>query len=719
MRRDLLRQARIIAHAINLDRVKSLTGTSVDTGSTDYRHLKEQLAAIRTACPECRFIYLLNRTSEGKVCFLLDSEPAGHPDESLPGQVYAEASDCLRRVFDTHLEATEGPEDDQWGTWISAFVPLRNLESRELAAVVGIDVDATDWYWMIAERCSTPIVLTLALSVTLVLVVSLLQRARQLNDSQRSYREAREFLEMAVAQSPSGILIADAPDVTIRMANQAAFGIRGGDPGILTGIALTKHSVNWQTYRPDGSPYQAEALPLSRAVLRGEIVHNEEVIIRDADNRDHWVCANAAPIRNARGEVSAGIVVFHDITQQKQSEFELAAARDLAEAATRAKTEFLANMSHEIRTPMTAILGYSDILLESLTDRELRDAAATIQRNGQYLLGIINDILDLSKIEAGKLQVEHELCSPSQILCDVAALMRVRACAKNVSLHVRFDGPIPQTIQSAPTHLRQILVNLTGNAVKFTEAGCIQLVARLLRLESHNAKMQFEVIDTGIGMTAQQIAQLFTPFTQVDSSAARKHGGTGLGLAISKRLAQSLGGDITAVSDPGKGSTFTLTIETGPLDGVAMLADPVETRTLASFEAKPRSLISRPDCRVLLAEDGPDNQRLLTFLLQRAGAQVTVAENGQSACEWALAAQEAGTPFHVILMDMQMPVLDGYDATTRLREVGYPGPIIALTAHAMSTDREKCLGAGCDDYLTKPVDHERLISLVAAHASRP
>jgi CheY-like chemotaxis protein len=239
----------------------------------------------------------------------------------------------------------------------------------------------------------------------------------------------------------------------------------------------------------------------------------------------------------------------------------------------------------------------------------------------------------------------------------------------------------------------------------------------LLDSEANGPKLQVEVVDTGIGMTEEQIARLFKPFHQADTSTTRKFGGSGLGLTISKRLAEKLGGDIAVTSTLGAGSTFTVTIDTGPLEGVKLVDKPTEADISMEPETNPITQRGQVNCRVLLAEDGPDNQRLMSFLLEKAGAEVALAENGRIAHDHALAARDGGTPFDVILMDMQMPVMDGYEATARLRDAEYTGPIIALTAHAMSTDREKCLKAGCDEYLAKPVDRQRLISLVAEYAA--
>ena len=219
-------------------------------------------------------------------------------------------------------------------------------------------------------------------------------------------------------------------------------------------------------------------------------------------------------------------------------------------------------------------------------------------------------------------------------------------------------------------------------------------------------------------MTDQQIAKLYVPFQQADTSTTRKFGGTGLGMTISKRLTERLGGEITVKSILGEGSTFAATVRTGPLDGVKLLDDPTEAQISTASDKKPAAPKTKLDCRVLLAEDGPDNQRLIVFVLKKAGAEVTVAENGQLALDLALAARDGGSPFDVILMDMQMPVMDGYEATSKLREARYTGLIIALTAHAMSSDRDKCLNAGCDDYTTKPIDQKKLISIVAQYASQ-
>jgi PAS domain S-box-containing protein len=398
---------------------------------------------------------------------------------------------------------------------------------------------------------------------------------------------------------------------------------------------------------------------------------------------------------------------------------DLVQARQAAEAATHAKSEFLANMSHEIRTPMTAILGFADVLLEhsrsTTVSSEQVEAALTIKRNGEYLLTIINDILDLSKIEAGKMTVEHIRCSPHQIVADVAALIGVRAEAKGLRFNVHYVGVLPDTICTDPVRIRQILINIIGNAFKFTEVGGVELSVALDQ-SGPEPRLQFNVRDTGIGMTPEQVSRLFAPFSQADASTSRRFGGTGLGLTISRRLAEMLGGQIDVVSSStGNGTHMRFSVATGSLVGVTLLADPGQAVVVgATRPAKGVLGGSGPDsaCRILLAEDGPDNQRLIALYLRKAGAEVTVVDNGARAVATALAARTSGTPFDVILMDMQMPELDGYEATRRLRDSGYDGAIIALTAHAMAQDRRKCLDAGCDEYASKPVDRELLIGCI-------
>ncbi len=389
-----------------------------------------------------------------------------------------------------------------------------------------------------------------------------------------------------------------------------------------------------------------------------------------------------------------------------------------AELASRAKSEFLANMSHEIRTPMTAILGYAEILADELdqatTVEQRLDYIETIRRNAQSLLAIINDILDLSKIEAGKMTVERVETSPRQIVEQVVDLLRVRTIGKPVELEVAYDGAIPAWIDSDPLRVRQILTNLIGNAIKFTEAGSVRVELGLTAAPSdETAHLRIDVVDTGIGMCQEQIARLFNAFEQADSSTTRRFGGTGLGLRISLRLAEMLGGAIEVESEPERGSRFRLTLPISAARRTEWLCDdrrepqPPQPADVAVDVP----LLSLSGVRILLVDDGPDNRRLIAHFLSKAGATVAFAENGRIAIEMVQHLARDAETYDLLLMDMQMPEMDGYSATRWLRAHEYRGPIVALTAHAMPDERANCLKAGCNDYATKPIERRKLLEV--------
>jgi len=549
--------------------------------------------------------------------------------------------------------------------------------------------------------------------------------------AEETLRESESKYRLLIDHSSDLIWSIDAAGM-ITFISPSCRRLSGFDPAALTGRSFIPQ------IHPDDLPGCLEHLDALRR--SADAPRSRDFRMLHADGSWHPYATTLTAVMAPDGSFLSLVGVSRDIAEQIRSEASLREseaalrqtvdalqaanaalneARQAAEAATRAKSEFLANMSHEIRTPMTAILGYAEVLLgEEGAEGESAERSKTlrtIQRNGQHLLALINDILDLSKIEAGKLEIQRGPCSPVQMLSDVMALMRIRAEAKFLPLRLEYAGPLPETIHSDPLRLRQVLINLVGNAIKFTALGSVRLVAQLAHREHRPSLLQIDVIDTGIGLTTQQLAHIFDPFNQADSSTSRKFGGTGLGLTISRRLAQMLGGDIAVTSQSGAGSTFSVTFEVGDLAGVPMVERPAASATataaLAAATDGPATL--PPGCRILLAEDGPDNRRLIVFFLQRSGADVTVAENGQIACELALASRAQGQPFDVILMDIQMPVMDGYEATGHLRSVGWTGPIIALTAHAMADDRAKCLAAGCSDYASKPVDRKKLLTTIA------
>ncbi|MFO1076149.1 MAG: ATP-binding protein [Planctomycetota bacterium] len=410
------------------------------------------------------------------------------------------------------------------------------------------------------------------------------------------------------------------------------------------------------------------------------------------------------PIPTGSGEIGSlgrSLLQMQERLLQTMTNLEETAAN--AHVASQAKSQFLANMSHELRTPMTAIIGYAEVLVDNPSlDVDGHDQAATVLRNARHLLDLVNEVLDLAKVEAGTMETHLVDFSPSDVLGEVIELLHIRARDKGIGLRLDSAG-LPGRLRSDPHRLRQILLNLAGNAIKFTDSGCVALRARL---QASPTRLVCEVIDTGCGIPPARLGELFRPFVQVDSSMSRRHGGTGLGLTISKRIANLLGGDITVASEAGQGSTFTLSL-------------PVEIVTETAKEEGPPKPVPKKQIggRILLVDDGRDNQRLFAYILEKAGAEVTVAENG---FEGVVACSAAGDPlqgladplpFDLVLMDMQMPVLDGYTATRRLRDMGATIPIIALTAHAMGGARDDCIAAGCDDCATKPIGGPALIDV--------
>ena len=535
------------------------------------------------------------------------------------------------------------------------------------------------------------------------------QRTQELTQSVRAYRDQTTILQSILDSMGDGVVVVDRHGIFVR-CNPAAEELLGRTCASMVGQSWSTLYV--PLMKDKITPIPVDERPLARA-MRGESVNEAEVYLRPQEQRDGiWLSATARPLRDEDGSPQGGVLVFHDVTERKRSEAELGKAKDIAESANRAKSEFLANMSHELRTPMTAILGFADRMLapnQGLSD--LQNCVQIIRRNGQHLLNLINDILDISKIEAGQMTLEKISCDLPQLLADLRSLMRPRAIEKGLDFELVFSGALPRKVVTDPLRMKQILVNLIGNAIKFTPGGRIGLRVTC-ESAGESTTLQFEVSDTGIGMSDDQLSRLFVPFTQGDESTTRRFGGTGLGLTISRQLANLLGGDVVAKSKIGVGSTFTVSFQAGVSDNNEVVHNLIESELPAAV-----NIIAGRDMklsgRILLAEDGRDNQRLLTEILTDAGAQVKLAENGRIAVDLALS-----QTFDLILMDMQMPELDGYGATAELRRKGSKLPIIALTAHAMAEDRDKCLASGCDGYLTKPIEIESFLFTVGNYLAR-
>jgi PAS domain S-box-containing protein len=540
-------------------------------------------------------------------------------------------------------------------------------------------------------------------------IVGISKIARDITPHKRAIQqllESEERLRTAADVAQLGTILLDfqkglaTPDVTAAHL----FGLEARVP---VAIEVVRSRLN-----PTGDRWLGQLL--CEGLEPGEDTRSQELCVSLPDGTERWLNLQQ---RNYYAEADQGIrplrgiLAAIDVTDRKEFERSLQQAREAAEGANKSRGEFLANMSHEIRTPLTAILGHADILGEHLHDSRDVQLVETIRRNGRFLLEIVNDILDLSKIDAGRMEMERERVRPDVLLGDIRSLMDVRARDGNVDLEFRFDGRIPATIETDPVRLRQILINLVGNAIKFTDRGSVGVAVRYLRDKN---QLRFDIVDTGIGIAPDDISRLFRPFRQAESAAAREHGGTGLGLVISRRLARALGGDITVESQLGRGSTFRLTVGCGEMLGVSL----IEPTFHVADQAPPVAVDQEIDGHILVVDDRRDIRFLAQHIVERAGGTVVCATNGQEAVELVLERGADRPEIDLVLLDMQMPVMDGYEAAEVLRNHGFTKPIIALTANAMKEDREKCLAAGCNDYVSKPLDSDELIEMLSIYLRR-
>ena len=677
---------------------------------------------------------LLRQEGQDLVILNASREPL---DGGLPRRVPLAQADPISAQA---LQNREALVEDRDYRGVPVLAVIRPVPNSPWCMVAKIDCD--ELYAPLRELTWLTGAIVIALLMAAGMVVSLLWHQRFAANLQRQLESERE--RQALAERIL-YLTRHANDIILLL--DAEWRILEANDRAVEAYGYTAEEFRQRTLRDLRAPEaRAEFETLDRRV-RAE----EGVVVETLHQRRD---GSTFPVENSVRAIQLGGVKYHqsilrDITERKRTEQAMAQAMAAAEAANSAKSQFLANMSHEIRTPMTAILGFSELLTTmDYPPAAQRELLGWIRRSGEALLTLINDILDLARIEAGQLRVEKVACNVAQILEGALSVVSLQAREKGLRLELVKQPSLPERIVTDPLRLRQILVNLMFNAVKFTEQGEVRLTAGCLRDGDGSLCLQLVIADTGIGIHSEKIRELFQPFVQVDTSLTSRHGGTGLGLAISRRLANLLGGDIQLTSELGRGSTFTVTIDAGTLPGEPASGAPdvrpaaqdgsvadraVGADAVAAAETRggdgrlgrehggqpPGESERTLQGRILVVDDIPSSQVVIRQILRTLLLDCEIAGDGQAACEMAEQSQATGRPYDLILMDIQMPVKNGFEATRWLRAHGWRGPIIAVTAHAMLGDRERCLQAGCDDYLPKPLTAVALGDLLRQHLTGP
>ena len=588
--------------------------------------------------------------------------------------------------YSSHTQVTvaiyEG--EDKWGQVELRFTPVSD----------------EGWIGFITGQ-QTQLLLFVALMCFIGFYLYLGKMLKQLDPSQAVPERVRSALDTMA----EGLLVLDNKG-QIMLANRAFATLLATTPEALLGRQVGEFP--WSDI--EGHPLASGTHPWHVALNSGDAQKNERIRLTLPDGTRLTFMLNCSPILGSGARHVGVLVSFDDVTQLEEAEIELLKTKEEAVAANQAKSAFLANMSHEIRTPMNAILGFTELLKRGFgrDSLETHKHLEIIHSSGKHLLDLINDILDLSKVESGRLEIERVRFNPYLVIMDVVRVLGVRAREKGIELELKVPDDVPETIIGDPNRIRQIVTNLVGNAVKFTEHGAVTVTTYAKHMDGNMLTFHIDVADTGIGMNPQATSRIFQDFVQADASVTRKFGGTGLGLSISRKFARALGGDIAVESEPGMGSVFKITLDAGSAVEVAWVTPEQALAVVDSVMMQEHTNWAFPSARILVVDDGPENRELVKVVLEDYGLTIDEAGNGRVGVDMATA-----TDYDLILMDVQMPEMDGFTATRTLRNRGLQTPILALTANAMKGFEQELLDAGYSDYLTKPIDLDRFLSKLA------
>ena len=706
-RNSLAKWTSAIASTIDPKKVSDLTGSPTDNDHPSYLHLQSLLESSCSDKTHCRAAYLLGYR-DNSLIYLTASRLEDHTSYPRPGMVYPKEIPGLLNLYTDKKALTDGPLSNQGLPWFIGFAPVADPQSGKVVAVLGLEISAGTWRVNTVGNRLGSMGITLVLCILMTVFLEMQTSTRISADkAMSSEAKFRSIFENA----PGAIFIFDPKARDIVTAN----------PYLLGKLGIPNN------YLPDLDPDYLLAMftqPDKDKILTGmiDLETKGSAVVRDVSCRLTDGRIESIDMICVRMEFEGRecfLVFVQNISEHKRMQKDLIKSKDAAEEASRAKSEFLANMTHEIRTPMNAIMGMTDLLLDTPLSKDQRELAVIVSESANSLMTIINDILDFSKIEAGKMDLIKTNFDPRTLVDGVADLLSWKAREKGLAIITMVDPSVPRSLNGDPGRLRQVLLNLAGNAVKFTSQGEVAFKASTETEDNNRVILRFEISDSGIGIPESAQSQIFLPFTQADGSTTRRYGGTGLGLTISKRLVELMGGEIGMRSVEGQGSTFWFTaplsrsannLPGGLSDCNSNMAGEeancfqAAASMSADYTQSPEILPVKP---ILLAEDNLANQKLALLQLKKLGYKAQAVNNGREALE---AIQRSY--YSLVLMDCQMPEMDGFEATAAIRAfedaTGKHIPIVALTAHAMEGDREKCLCAGMDDYISKPLKIEQL-----------